>query len=148
MSQYDTDFVAWADEQATLLRERRFELLDLDNLIEEVEDLAGKHRDALSSDMKRLLTHLLKLAYTQGTLDPERLWRQSARNARHDIDDLVSQHRSLQGHLPVALAWAYPRACRDAHKQLADFHETHAPFPDACPWSLEQVLDEAFWPER
>ncbi len=34
---YDEDFVAWLDAQVAALRERRFEELDLDNLIEEVE---------------------------------------------------------------------------------------------------------------
>jgi hypothetical protein len=38
---YDEDFFVWSQEQAALLRERRFDELDLPNLIEEVEDLGG-----------------------------------------------------------------------------------------------------------
>jgi hypothetical protein len=34
---YDEDFGAWADAQAETLRARRFEDLDVDNLVEEVE---------------------------------------------------------------------------------------------------------------
>ncbi len=63
MSLYETDFVKWAEEQAALLTERRFDLLDLDHLIEEVDDLAGRHRDALQSQLQVLLIHMLKLAY-------------------------------------------------------------------------------------
>jgi hypothetical protein len=38
---YDEDFFVWSQKQAELLRDHRFDELDLANLIEEVEDLAG-----------------------------------------------------------------------------------------------------------
>jgi hypothetical protein len=145
---YDTDFVAWADEQARLLRERRFDQLDLDNLTEEVESLAGNHRDALQAQIQRLLTALLKYAYTMGARDPERLWQISAREARNWVLDRVVDHPSLRRYLEAEFTFSYPRACRDAHDHLSDFHETHAPFPDTCPWTLEQVLHQDFWPRR
>ena len=37
---YEADFYVWAEEQAALLRARRFDALDLENLIEEVQGLA------------------------------------------------------------------------------------------------------------
>ena len=42
---YDNDFALWAERQAALLRARRFDELDLDHLIEEVEDLSRRERD-------------------------------------------------------------------------------------------------------
>lgn len=42
---YDRDVVEWADQQAQLLRDGRFDLLDLENLIEEIEDVGNRHRD-------------------------------------------------------------------------------------------------------
>lgn len=36
---YDSDSVAWADQQALLLEQERFAELDLINLVEEVRDL-------------------------------------------------------------------------------------------------------------
>ena len=144
---YDTDFYAWAKYQAALLGERRFDLLDLEHLMEEVDDMAGRYRDALQSQMQRLLTHLLKLAYTQGSRDPERQWQLSASQARHEIDKLLRRHPSLRSSVPDEFAFSYPYALQDAHQQLAFFGDTHAPFPESCLWTLEQVLDEAFWPE-
>jgi hypothetical protein len=41
-------------------------------------------------------------------------------------------------------AWAYSRARCEAAK---DTGLPLAMFPEACPWSIEQVLDEDFWPE-
>ena len=66
MSLYETDFVKWAEEQATLLTKRRFDLLDLEHLIEEVDDLAGRHRDALESYFRLILIHLLKGGLYEG----------------------------------------------------------------------------------
>ena len=57
---YERDYVAWADEQALLLEQKRWDELDLANLVEEVRDLGGRHRDALESQLTRLLMHLLK----------------------------------------------------------------------------------------
>jgi Domain of unknown function DUF29 len=36
---YETDFYAWTQEQARLLRERRWDDLDLVNLVDEVESV-------------------------------------------------------------------------------------------------------------
>ena len=48
---YDKDFVAWADQQSLLLEQRRYNEIDLANLVEEVKDLGNKHRDDASTEM-------------------------------------------------------------------------------------------------
>jgi hypothetical protein len=146
VSLYETDFVKWAEEQAALLTERRFELLDLDNLIEEVEDLAGRHRDALQSQIKVLLIHMLKLTYSAGSQEPETAWKRSIRNARNRIDDLIDDHPSLHTRLVEFCERVYPRAARDAHNELSDYGDDHESFPTDCPWTLDELLDHAFWP--
>lgn len=64
-SLYEKDFVAWSDEQALLLEQQRYEELDLANLVEEVKDLGNRHRDAIESQLTRLLMHLLKWHYQE-----------------------------------------------------------------------------------
>jgi hypothetical protein len=49
---YDTDFALWAKSQATALRERRFDDLDLANLIEEIDDLSQSDRHQLLSRLE------------------------------------------------------------------------------------------------
>ncbi|MGB7442799.1 MAG: DUF29 family protein [Coleofasciculaceae cyanobacterium] len=41
---YETDFYAWTQEQASLLRDRQWSQLDLLNLIEEIESLGKQQR--------------------------------------------------------------------------------------------------------
>jgi hypothetical protein len=50
--QYETDFYAWTQEQARLLRERRWSDLDLDNLVDEVESV-GKSDKKISARWPR-----------------------------------------------------------------------------------------------
>jgi hypothetical protein len=45
-SLYDTDFLLWIDATAALLKNRRFDNLDLDNLIEEIESLGRSDKRA------------------------------------------------------------------------------------------------------
>ena len=146
MSLYETDFVKWAEEQATLLTKRRFDLLDLEHLIEEVDDLAGRHRDALESYFRLILIHLLKVAYTQGSRDPERVWKRSVENARDEIQFLFEDYPSLRNHAERLSARAYKKAVVKAHKERRDDGDEHEPLPEDCPWILDELLDHEFWP--
>ena len=60
---YDVDFSKWAVAQADHLRNEEYAELDLNNLIEEIEDMAQRHRDALENDLFVVLHHLLKLYF-------------------------------------------------------------------------------------
>jgi hypothetical protein len=60
---YERDSFLWFTTQIRLLKEQRFDRLDLAHLIEELEDMAGRHRRAIRSDLIVLVTHLLKYAF-------------------------------------------------------------------------------------
>jgi Domain of unknown function DUF29 len=143
VSDYDTDFYAWTQAQAAALRAKDLAALDLDHLAEEIEGVGISDRRAIRSQLLRLSLHLLKWRY-QPTHRRES-WRQSLDDARLQVELILEDSPSLQGFVPEALAWAYPRA-----RRLAAL-ETGLPlatFPEACPWPAAQVLDEAFWPEE
>jgi len=62
---YDDDFYAWTQYQAEVLRtlptsDNRF---DREHLAEEVEDLGKSERDAVRSQVERILLHFLKLRF-------------------------------------------------------------------------------------
>lgn len=59
-SPYEGAFRLWLEQQAALLRKRRFDELDLANLIEEIDAMARKDRTAIKSNLVVLLTYLLK----------------------------------------------------------------------------------------
>ena len=57
---YEADIMAWAQEQARLLRARRFDALDIEHLAEEIEDVGKSEQRELENRMAVLLAHLLK----------------------------------------------------------------------------------------
>jgi len=139
---YEDDFCAWAQQQAAALRVQNWAALDLNNLIEEVEDLAGRHRDALGSELKRLLVHLLKWHY-QPTHRSDG-WLESIEQARQAIDEVIDDYPSLADYPQVILPKAYQRARRQAAR------ETKLPlttFPrEGCPWDLDDIRREGWLP--
>ena len=140
---YDTDLYAWTQAQAAAIRAKDAAALDIEHLAEEVEDLGRAVRKGIGSQLERLLLHLLKWQYDPAT-DPRRLWRVTIRHARREMADDLAENRSLHGYPAARLSLAYRRARLDA----AD--DTGLPlttFPEACPWPVDQVLDEEFWPE-
>ena len=64
-SLYDTDFSGWADKTAQLLAEKRFGEIDFPALIEEVQDLAGRHRDAYESHVQTIIVHALNEPFAE-----------------------------------------------------------------------------------
>ena len=137
---YDTDFHAWA--QAAALRAKDWAALDLNNLVEEVEDLAGRHRDALGSELKRLLVPLLKW-YHQPTHRSDS-WLESIEQARQAIDEWLEDYPSLADYPPVVLPKAYQRACRQAARETK-LPPTTFP-PEGCPWALADIRREGWLP--
>jgi hypothetical protein len=60
ISLYESDFYAWTQKQAQLLRSHEWEHVDLENLVEEMETLGRQERRELVNRLGILLGHLLK----------------------------------------------------------------------------------------
>jgi hypothetical protein len=139
---YDTDFYAWAAQQAAALRAKDWAALDLEPLAEEVEELRKTERRAVRSQLRLIFSHLLKWTYQPDKRTES--WGSTIANGRVLVQDALEDLPSLARELPDLCAWAYPRARRDAAR------ETGLPlttFLESCPWSVEQVLSPDFWPE-
>src|SRR3954447_18897069 len=82
---YRRDFYAWTRAQAAALRKLAAERwngpLDLENLAEEIEDVGSERRDAVVSQVRRLLVHLLKLEHSPSP-QPRRQWLITVNDAR------------------------------------------------------------------
>jgi Domain of unknown function DUF29 len=106
---YEEDLYAWSHDQAALLRAGRFDALDLEHLIEQVEDLAGSLRSAVRSRATTVMEHLLKLQHSPAQ-NPRVAWRETVRTQRTRLlNDLTP---SLQRHLADRLPELYARPAR------------------------------------
>jgi hypothetical protein len=142
LSLYDADFVQWSDVTAQLLREGRFDEVDLTHLIEEVEDLGNRHRDALESQLTRLLMHLLKWQYQPQKRSSS--WEGSIKESRKQIKRLFRKYPSLKVHFEACWTDCYQDAVEDASDETELSIST---FPHNCLYSAENILDGTFLPD-
>lgn len=69
-SLYERDFAAWISQQVAFLRSGESAGLDVPNLVEELEGLTNRDVRTIGLQLKRIMTHMLKLRH-----QPERATR-------------------------------------------------------------------------
>jgi hypothetical protein len=142
-SLYERDFFAWTQEQARLLRERRFDELDLDNLIDEVESVGRSDKKEIFNRLKVLTAHLLKWKYQPGARSAG--WSGTIRTQRDRLAAVLEDSPSLHGHPAEVFERAYLSARLLAAKETGiDF----TLFPERSPFTIDQVLDEDYLPKE
>ena len=141
---YEQDVVAWAQEQAALLREGKLSAIDIEHIAEEIEDVGKSEQRELASRMAALLAHLLKWQY-----QPDRRgssWRRTIEVQRERIELRLKKTQSLAPMLVdsdwIMDMWADARQTASQETEIG-----FAIFPDACPWSMQQALSQAFYPD-
>jgi hypothetical protein len=139
---YDRDIVAWAEEQARLLRAGRLTELDIEHIAEEIEDVGKSEQRELASRLSLLLAHLIKWRF-----QPERRgnsWLRTMRAQRHSLAIRLRRTPSLRVMLRdpdwIEAIWQDAVGIAAAETWRADL-------PESCPWTLSQVLDQDWMPE-
>ncbi|CAA9569976.1 hypothetical protein AVDCRST_MAG81-1475 [uncultured Synechococcales cyanobacterium] len=138
---YETDFVEWVNQTAQLLREHRFDAVDLENLVEEVEDLSRRERDALYSNLKVILIHLLKWQFQSERHTSS--WRASIVEHRQRLQRQLKNAPSLKPYLEETFLECYEDARSLA---VAETGLDLAVFPQECPYTVRETLAQDFWP--
>jgi hypothetical protein len=144
-AQYEEDFFAWTQAQAAVLRAKHWSELDIANLAEELESLGKSERREVDHRFDVLLLHLLKWCYQPSGRQVGHSWRLSIREQRRQLRRILADNRTLRNRVPVQLPESYANARLDASDETG---LPLATFPPTCPWTVAQVLDEAFWPEE
>lgn len=138
---HERDFYTWTHRQAELLREGRFDELDAEHLIEELESMGARERRELGNRLAVLLAHLLKWQH-----QPERRgnsWRRTIKIQRIEINELLADNPGLKSELNEIFSKAYQKA-RVLAADETRFDETA--FPAEPPFALREVLDVEFLP--
>ena len=144
-SLYHHDFYAWVGTQVDALRGRRFDELDLENLLEEVHDLAASLQRELRNRFRIVLVHLLKWQFQPSKHSTS--WRVTLLEQRYQLAELLEQNPSLSRQVPDLLEKVYPSACKRAglEMKLAKIN-AQSILPARCPWTPAQILDDDFLP--
>jgi hypothetical protein len=140
---YQEDFYLWLMGQAEMLRQGRFQDLDLENLAEEVESIGRSDKREVYNRLVVLMVHLLKYQFQH--LKRTRSWGLTIADQRFRLKLVLRDSPSLrQAYLPEVLDDIYRLARRKAAGQT---RLPESAFPETCPYTLEQLLDEDFLPE-
>jgi hypothetical protein len=148
---YNRDLQLWIEQTIQQLQNREFVSLDIEHLIEELVDLGKSEKNALRSNIKILLAHLLKLKIQHDVPDSMNAsWYSSVVEHRQRVLDNLTDTPSLKSFLVEAIEKAYPDARKLAIKEgkLAKFGvriPEQNEYPLICPFSIEQILDEDFY---
>jgi hypothetical protein len=139
---YEEDLYTWSLEQASLLRAGKFDQIDVENIIEEIEDISKSERRVLQSFLETLLMHLLKWQYQPAYQG--RSWKFTIIEQRKRIESHLQENPGLKSKLPELIEKAYGYAVTGAVRETGLAVNV---FPQQCPWSYEQFTNPDFWPE-
>jgi hypothetical protein len=138
---YEQDVVAWANEQAALLRAGNLSAIDTAHIAEEIEDVGKSEQRELASRMAVLLAHLLKWQY-----QPERRgtsWQRTIKAQRKEIAYSLVESPSLKSKLMdsawLDVVWSKALALATSETGLDVF-------PETCAWPVDDILSQEFYP--
>ena len=136
---YNRDALAWAEQQAELLRrlaagERVNDTVDWANVIEEVQDVGLSELRSCRSLLRQAMTHLLKLHAWPGSAAAAH-WREEAGTFLDDAEQRFSSSMRQR----IDLDDLYVKALRRARTATDDAGPPHS-LPDICPFTLNELL--------
>jgi hypothetical protein len=142
-SLYDRDFFEWTQTIAEQLLRGSVSQADLERVAEEIADMGKRDRREVHSRMVVLIMHLIKWA-----IQPERrdgsTWLSTINQQRLELGGIFEQSPSLRRFASLDLPRAYSRACKDALAETG----SRAPLPEACPYTIDQILDDDWFPSN
>ncbi|MFN3598959.1 MAG: DUF29 domain-containing protein [Aquificaceae bacterium] len=144
---YDKDFPLWVEINLELLKEKAYELVDWENLLEEIEDMAKSDLKACISYLAVILEHLYKWDNFRELTKTGRekggfSWIKSIEVARLRINHLFEEIPSLKTKLPDELEQAWKKAKDNIQIWLIDVAKEPKRFsiPKKCPYTYEEAM--------
>ena len=135
-ARYDQDIVAWAIEQARLLRAGHFDELDIEHIAEEIEDVGKSEQREFAGRMAALLAHLIQ-------------WRYQPEQRGATLDIIIRTRRTgIARRLRLTPSLAAMLTEPDWQDEiwgdavvaaiaLADIDN----LPETCPWPMGRIID-------
>lgn len=141
---YEQDFYAWTEQMSQALQNKQYNSIDWEHLIEEIDDMGKRERRALESRIVTLIMHLLKWQVQDNARSNS--WLATIKTQRLQIKKLLKEMPSLKQKLPEIISDSdtYREAVLKAQTETG---LSEKQFPVSCPYTIEQLLDDEFFPE-
>ena len=144
---YEKDLYAWSKKNAQLLRERKFDELDIEHLAEEIESVGKHEEDYFVSNLIPLVSHLFKLKFaTEQELERcKKGWIDTVEEQRRRCNKYLKKNPSLKYKQDELYDEAFESGCAQAAiglgKDKLEIFESYS-------FSLEKCLSNDFFPEN
>jgi hypothetical protein len=135
-SLYDTDYVAWLQEQVAHLRAGRLSALDVENVALELQSLMNSQRQQLENRLEVLIHHLLKWDHQPDQRSNR--WRATVQEQRTRIRRLLRYSPSLKREVEPMARDVYSDAVRAAAIETG---LSEGAFPTTLPYAVEQIFE-------
>ncbi|MFZ8861310.1 MAG: DUF29 domain-containing protein [Thermocrinis sp.] len=156
---YEKDFYLWVQENLRLLQEKKYDLVDWENLLEEIRDLGEWYVDRVIDLMIDILENLYRWENFIENEDEGHEWIERISDARTELDVILIRHPSIKAKAQekenIQTAWELavyslinwfeePKNHQRAKSCFGRF-PTEEDFPKECPYSFRQILDYEPW---
>ncbi|MDJ0597896.1 MAG: DUF29 domain-containing protein [Crocosphaera sp.] len=136
----DTEYDSWLLEQAQLLRDRNFQHLDIDNLVEEIEALVRGEKSSVEQFAYLIMLHLLLIEYWYEQSEWNRNhWEAEITGFRLQLNNKLTTN--LRKHLAQRLDFLYGKAYQAAVKKTKSSINGDR-FPQERKYSLEDIIND------
>jgi len=136
---YETDFYEWISQTVNQLKERQFEKVDWENLIEEIESMGRSEKRELASRLVILLTHVLKWLYQPSKRSES--WISTISEQQIQIQNLLQDSPSLNNYCEEIFGNCYQKARK---KALLETKLDLSAFPTENILSISDALNFEF----
>ncbi len=135
---YDTDFVAWTEQQAVALRGAAglSNRLDLPHLAEEIESLGRRDVREVERLIRQILLHMLQIVSDPAS-DAGPHWRLEV--AAFQADAAAAFSPSMAQKIELDRLWQHT-----LRSFMAEFAAGRRATPLACPLTLDDLVDRDF----
>lgn len=136
----DTEYDSWLLEQAQLLRDRNFQHLDIDNLVEEIEALVRGEKSSVEQFAYLIMLHLLLIEYWYEQSEWNRNhWEAEITGFRLQLNNKLTTN--LRKHLAQRLDFLYSKAYQAAVTKTKSSINGDR-FPQERKYSLEDIIND------
>jgi len=156
---YEKDFYLWVIENLKLLKNKEYDLVDWENLLEEIEDMGRSLYIAMLRQMRKIMEGLYKWENFKNHPEADD-WVEEISRARRELRDIFEDSPSLK-----AIAQekdTMRRAWELSVRALVDWFENpknktlvltyfkgklpkEEDFPQECPYTFQQIMEHKPW---
>ena len=139
---YELDYLAWYEKTLEQLKNNHSNELDLESLSQVLENLVRDTKRSGESYLRQIIIHLLFIEYWESEKINRCHWAAEIVNFRSELE--TDMTTNLKKHLDLVKENIYQKALKYVIKKT-ELNKTL--FPIQCPYSLEQLLDDDWFPQ-